>query len=89
MERIHESQIPKFVNRRLTAVRTAIRLLRHELELAAPDGRSLTIERVTLEDALSSLELFVEDFEQATGGNAQASRLETNGGAKPAPARLK
>ena len=90
MERLHESQIPKFVNRRLTGVRTAIRLLRHELELAPPEGRSLSIERHTLEDALISLELFVEDFEAAMGSGVQVpERRETNGGPKPAAARLK
>ena len=87
MERVHDTHVGKFVSRRMTSVKTALRLLRHELEIGGSDGRTVTLDRQVLEDALGALEMFVDDFQVATGGSAQAPIVrEANGSKVPAPA---
>ena len=88
MERVHDSHVGKFVSRRLTGVKTSLRLLRHELEVGGSDGRTVTLDRQVIEDALSALEMFVEDFHSATGAAAPAASpvvRETNGAKTVAP----
>lgn len=80
MERVHDTHVGKFVSRRMTSVKTALRLLRHELELGGSDGRTVTLDRQVVEDAIGALEMFVDDFQVATGGSAQNPiTRETNG----------
>lgn len=87
MERVHDTHVGKFVTRRMTSVKTALRLLRHELEMGGSDGRTVTLDRQVLEDALGALEMFVDDFQVATGGVAQAPGVrESNGAKSPVPA---
>jgi hypothetical protein len=84
MERVHDTHVGKFVTRRMTSVKTALRLLRHELEIGGSDCRTVTLDRQVVEDALGALEMFVDDFQVATGGSTQTTSVRETNGAKAA-----
>lgn len=52
----------KFVDRRLHAVRVAVNLLNHEMELARNDA-AVTLEREQLKSIIETMTMFVEDFD--------------------------
>ena len=56
----------KFVSRRLHPIRVTVSLLNHELELAKSETE-VTINRDLLESVISTVEIFVEDWELAKG----------------------
>jgi len=55
-----DGNMGKFVERRLAPTKVAMRLLNHELELA--QGKEVTLDRHLLENVVSTIELFLEDF---------------------------
>ncbi|PIE23718.1 MAG: hypothetical protein CSA62_06320 [Planctomycetota bacterium] len=62
MEKMIESE-GQFVRRHLSQLRVLSRLLEHELELAK--GDEVVLDRVLMESALDTLDIFVEDCDQA------------------------
>lgn len=60
---IPEGNVGKFVERRLAPTKVAVRLLNHELELA--QGKELVLDRAVLENVVSTLEIFLEDFAES------------------------
>ncbi len=83
MEGKSEINIGKYVSRRLSQVKVLSRLLETELE-SAKGGRELTIDRNIVEQVLDVLEIFIEDCDSVTGGQAARKMVEQ----KPAVARL-
>ena len=59
-----------FVSRRLHPVKVTIELLKHEHASAGDQGA--TISKPLLGSVLSTLELFVEDYERLTAGQAKS-----------------
>lgn len=56
----------QFLARRLHPVKVSIDLLNHELELAKSE-REVTLRKEQLESIISTLELFIEDYEAKYG----------------------
>jgi hypothetical protein len=83
MEGKSEINIGKYVSRRLSQVKVLSRLLETELE-SAKGGRELTIDRNVVEQVLDVLEIFIEDCDSVTGGQAARKMVEQ----KPTVARL-
>ena len=54
--------IGKFVDRRMHAVRVALGLMNHELELARGDNM-VTLDQEMLRSLIETVSMFVEDFE--------------------------
>ena len=77
-----EINVPKFVGRHLSQLKILARLLEHELE-AAKGAREVTIDRVLIENALDTLEIFTDDCETITG-SSRDRKVEQ----KPVVARL-
>lgn len=65
MDKPQEAAITRAVRRRLSPLRVSIRMLQNELDMSG-DGR-ITLDRVLVEDLLTSLELFSEDLESDAG----------------------
>ena len=84
MESKSDSNVNKFVGRHLSQLKILSKLMEHELD-AAKGGRELTLDRGTFENILDTLEIFIEDCEQATGGRGN-DRARND--VKPAVARL-
>jgi len=82
METKPEINVPKFVGRHLSQLKILARLLEHELE-AAKGAREVTIDRVLIENALDTLEIFTDDCETITGASRDR-KVEQ----KPVVARL-
>ena len=82
METKPEINVPKFVGRHLSQLKILARLLEHELE-AAKGAREVTIDRVLIENALDTLEIFTDDCETITG-SSRDRKVEQ----KPVVARL-
>lgn len=61
-----------FVTRRMHPVKVTISLLRHEVAHSGK-GENAEINRHLLFSALSTLELFVEDYEKLIGSTTKAS----------------
>ncbi len=59
--------VGKFVHRRMSQLKILSRLLEHELD-AAKGAKDISLERGLLEDALDTLEIFIEDVEGANDG---------------------
>ena len=59
-----------FVTRRLHPVKVTIELLKHEHATADDDGAKIS--KPLLGSVLSTLELFVEDYERLTAGQAKS-----------------
>lgn len=74
MEKVAEGNIGKFVDRRSSTVKVAVRLLNHELELA--QGAQVTLDRSVLENVVSTLELFLEDFSESYTRQMSAAAAE-------------
>lgn len=83
MEGKSEINIGKYVSRRLSQVKVLSRLLETELE-TAKGSRELTMDRNIVEQVLDVLEIFIEDCDSVTGGQAARKAAEQ----KPAVARL-
>lgn len=83
MEGKSEINIGKYVSRRLSQVKVLSRLLESELE-TAKGSRELTMDRNVVEQVLDVLEIFIEDCDTVTGGQAARKAAEQ----KPAVARL-
>lgn len=83
MEGKSEINIGKYVGRRLSQVKVLSRLLESELE-TAKGSRELTMDRNVVEQVLDVLEIFIEDCDSVTGGQAARKAAEQ----KPAVARL-
>lgn len=83
MEGKSEINIGKYVSRRLSQVKVLSRLLETELE-TAKGSRELTMDRNVVEQVLDVLEIFIEDCDTVTGGQAARKAAEQ----KPAVARL-
>jgi len=83
MENKTEVNVGKFVGRHLSQIRILARLLEHELE-AAKGAREVTIDRMLVENALDTLEIFVDDCETVSGSGRDRSKMEN----KPVVARL-
>ncbi|MCA8947895.1 MAG: hypothetical protein KDE27_00235 [Planctomycetes bacterium] len=80
-----EVNVGKYVSRHLSQLKILARMLEHELE-SAKGGAEVAIDREVVESALDTLEIFVDDCENATGG--ARSRGGKSGEAKPVVARL-
>jgi len=78
-----EVNVGKFVSRHLSQLKILARMLEHELE-GAKGGREVTIDREVVESVLDTLEIFVDDCENAAGTARERSKAET----KPVVARL-
>ena len=85
MDKQIESNISTFAHRRLSHVKIVARLLEHELA-AGKGSKDVTIERDLLENVLDSLEMYVEDLDEAHTGKAPGARGQADG--KPAVTRL-
>lgn len=83
MEGKSEINIGKYVSRRLSQVKVLSRLLETELE-TAKGSRELTMDRNIVEQVLDVLEIFIEDCDSVTGGQAARKAADQ----KPAVARL-
>jgi hypothetical protein len=83
MEGKSEINIGKYVSRRLSQVKVLSRLLETELE-TAKGSREITMDRNVVEQVLDVLEIFIEDCDSVTGGQAARKAAEQ----KPAVARL-
>jgi hypothetical protein len=59
-----------FVSRRLHPVKVTIELLKHEHEKA---GDTVTLKKPLLSSIVSTMELFVEDYERLIQGQARSS----------------
>jgi hypothetical protein len=57
-----DSVLSKYVERRLHPTRVTVNLLHHELELAK-GNKDITLDRELLESVVTTLELFIEDFD--------------------------
>jgi hypothetical protein len=66
-----------FVSRRLHPVKVTISLLRHELT-SHTKGEVTEISRHLLNSAISTLELFVEDYEKLIGTTAKAASMASS-----------
>lgn len=85
MDKQIETNISTFAHRRLSHVKVVARLLEHELA-AGKGSKDVTIERELLENVLDTLEMYVEDLDEAHTGKAGVARPA--GDAKPAVTRL-
>ena len=56
--------IGKYVHRRMSQLKILSRLLEHELD-AAKGAKDISLERGLLEDALDTLDIFIEDVDGA------------------------
>lgn len=83
MEPKSEVNVAKYVGRRIAQLRIIARLMEHELE-AAKGAREVQMDRQLVESMLDTLEVFVDDCEQVSGG----SRDRNKGENKPVVARL-
>lgn len=70
MEKQADGNIGNFVTRRTAQLRVLSRLLEHEL--SAAKGAEVTLDRSLAENVLDTLEIFIDDFDVARGGKAQA-----------------
>lgn len=78
-----EISVGKFVGRHLSQLKVLARMLEHELD-AAKGGAEVTIDREIVESTLDTLEIFVDDCDNVTGG----ARGRKSSEPKPVVARL-
>ena len=78
-----DANVGKFVSRHLSQLKILARMLEHEHE-GLKGGREVQIDREVVESALDTLEIFVDDCENATGTTRERGKAE----AKPVVARL-
>ena len=87
MEKTADANIGNFVHRRMSQIKVLAKLVEHELE-AAKSAKDVTLPRDLVENVLDTLEIFVEDFEDAHKGAPRDRNARTNADAKPAVTRL-
>ncbi|HLQ37616.1 MAG TPA: hypothetical protein VK348_07435 [Planctomycetota bacterium] len=85
METKPEVNVSKFVSRHLSQLKIITRVLEHELD-AAKGGREVAIDRSLLESVLDTVDIFVDDCDNVSGG--QRERQRAMGEQKPTVARL-
>lgn len=85
MDKQIESNISTFAHRRLSHVKLVARLLEHELA-SGKGTKDVTIERDLVENLLDTLEMFIEDLDEAHSGKLGGTRGQAD--AKPAVTRL-
>lgn len=78
-----EPNVGKFVTRHLSQLKILTRLFEHELE-SSNGARDVQIDRHLLENAIDTLEIFVDDCEGASGVTRERAKPEQ----KPVVARL-
>lgn len=84
MEKQADGNMESFVNRRISQIKVATRLLEHELDAAK--GNDVTLDRDLVASLLDVLEIYVDDFTLARGGKVAAPRKVAED--KPAVTRL-
>jgi hypothetical protein len=88
MEKLAEANIGSFVHRRLSQIKILSRLIEHELEVAK-GAKDVSLGRDLVENVLDTLEIFVEDFEEAHKGTPRETTwVCANADAKPSVTRL-
>ena len=63
--------VGKFVHRRMSQLKILSRLLEHELD-AAKGAKDISLERGLLEDALDTIDIFIEDVGGGDSGGARS-----------------
>lgn len=83
------SDFSKFIQRRIAPLKVTTNLLNDEMSLAKGQDEMI-LSRVAIESICSTLEMFIEDVDELTGGGASASagRSSTSTNEQPSEKRF-
>jgi hypothetical protein len=84
-ESMEKSDKASYLRRRLSQLKVLTRLFEHELDLGK--GDEIVFDRHLIENALDTLEVFIEDAEATIGGKTQRTLTEKSE-VKPQVTRL-
>ena len=85
MEKQVDGNLGNFMHRRISQIKVMARLLEHELDAAK--GNDVTLDRELVASVLDGLEVYIDDFARARGGNVRERDRKVSE-EKPAVTRL-